>query len=169
MLAFALMMGGVFFILSSVIPLGEDTGNMPLLIISAAICMGVVGVRYPSKGIRASSKSIKAQITVGQISVMLTVHYDSGNTLVDPATGRHVIVASEDILKDIHKGAPAFSLPYLCAAGEFTMECIYPDKVTLYTPLPLVRDDIIIGVAPDIKGVALGGDGVFGIIPGEKS
>ena len=162
MLAFALMMGGVFFILSSLIPV-RNIGSIPLLILSAAICMGVVGVRYPGKGIRASSKSVKAIITLGEISIPLTVYYDSGNTLTDPATGRHVIVTGEDTLKDIHSLAPMFTLPYVCAAGRFTMKCFYPDRVTLCTPRPTQREDIIIGIAPGIKGVALGGDGVFGI------
>ena len=162
-LASALMLGGVHFILSSIID-ARAVDNTAVLIVSAIICTAIISIKHPHKPIGECAQSTTANMWVDNEHVSFTLYHDTGNTLCDPLTGRHVIVISKDILSSIHTPITTFKLPYACAAGEFTMDCFYPSRLEIiYNGTPHVRDDLLIGISTGIKVSALGGNEAFGI------
>ena len=162
-LASALMLGGVYFILSSIIH-NNALDNTTVLILSAVISTVIISIKYPHKAIGERAQSTTANMWIGNERVSFTIYHDTGNTLCDPLTGRHVIVINKDILKSVHTPITTFKLPYACAAGEFTMDCFYPSRLEIMNnSTPHIRDDILVGISTGIKISAIGGNEVFGI------
>lgn len=85
--------------------------DLKIVLLSAAVCYGVLTLAFQRMGKHTalSGELVSARLTLGERTAELTALVDTGNTLSDPATGRPVMVAEGDSVKEL--------LPQDCRPG----------------------------------------------------
>ena len=85
--------------------------DLKIVLLSAAVCYGVLTLAFQRMGRHTvlSGELVSARLTLGERTAELTALVDTGNTLSDPVTGRPVMVAEGDSVKEL--------LPQDCRPG----------------------------------------------------
>ena len=83
--------------------------SLPVLLLAFAVCYALLSLVFRRSGLRAGRCLLQTQVSLGGREAEFPALSDSGNELIDPLTGRGVLVAELSAL------APLFSQP--CAAA----------------------------------------------------
>ena len=129
--------------ISSIIPpvIGGNGGGMKVVVFT--ILAGISGICiYFGNRLLTSEKGIRevtANIEIGGVSLDVHLLVDSGNLLIDPISGRRVIILSKNSSKRLF-GTHANELSYLSArrrwicvhgvAGRKALQAFLPEKIT---------------------------------------
>lgn len=75
--------------------------DLKTVLLSAALCYGGLSLLFRRSGQHGKQELAPAVISIGGESILLTALHDTGNTLTDPVTGRPVLVAEGERLKNL--------------------------------------------------------------------
>lgn len=77
--------------------------DLKMVLLSAAVCYGVLSLVFRRVGRHTvqSGELLPLELVLGERQVELMALVDTGNTLTDPASGRSVIVADGDSVRDL--------------------------------------------------------------------
>ena len=127
--------------------------SLPVLLLAFAVCYALLSLVFRHSGLRAGRCVLTVRVTLGERAADLPALSDSGNELIDPLTGRGVLVAELSALAPLFSaGCPAEEdpvallgrlsetpelrgrvrlLPCHSAAGGALLPCFTPDGCTV--------------------------------------
>ena len=150
--------------------------TMPVLLLSFAVCYAAVSLVFRHSARRAGRRLCRVQVSLGGRETGFSALCDTGNELVDPLTGRRVLVAELSALEPLFSGnvpasgdaAELFSrlagevpglrlIPCRSVGAESALlVCFTPDRVLLDGE----RAPLAVAISPN----ALSPDGEYGAV-----
>ena len=106
--------------------------SLPVLLLAFAVCYALLSLVFRRSGLRAGRCILQVQVTLGGRAADFAALSDSGNELIDPLTGRGVLVAELSAL------APLLSAPCPAAADPVALFSALSETPELHGRLRLL-------------------------------